>query len=321
MASGGYDSSTMKPIILADPLPQLFTELSNDQFDIRPLDSGDTSDLLAARAIVTYAHPLVDGSVLDRCPNVRVVSNHGVGVDHIDVAAATERGVRVGNTPGCLDAATADMTMALILAVARNVVVGDRFARSPEFTHYDPSILIGQEVTGSRLGIVGMGRIGAEVAKRARGFDMIVSYHNRTRRPEVEQRLGVSYSSFDQLLQQSDFVSLNCPLTSATTGLIGREQLRQMKSTAILINMARGPVVCTDSLYEALSERRIAAAGLDVTDPEPLPRDHPLLKLDNVVIAPHLGSASNRTRQRMLEITIANLLAGLEGAALPHAVN
>ena len=241
-------------------------------------------------------------------------------MDHIDLQAAIDRNIPVGNTPGCLDAATADMSMALLLATARNIVVGDRCARGPEFTHYDPSILIGQEVTGSTLGIIGLGRIGGELAKRARAFEMRVLYCNRSRRPEMEQAWSVEHVSLNELLSESDFVSLNCPLTAETTGLIDREQFDRMKLSAILLNLARGPVVNTDALYQALVDGRIAAAGLDVTDPEPLPRDHPLLQLENVVITPHLGSASNRTRERMMEITVANLRAGIAGEELPFRI-
>ncbi len=310
----------MRPVILSDPLPPLFEELARGRFDVQPLDSHATDIRDDVTGIVTYGHPAINGKVLDRFPKLRVVSNHGVGVDHIDVAAATQRGIPVGNTPGCLDAATADMTMALMLAVARNVVIGDRFARGPEFTHHDPSLLIGQEVSGSTLGIIGLGRIGTEVARRAKGFDMRIVYHNRNRRPDLEKQFGLEFRTLGDLLRESDFVTLNCPLTPETTGLIGHEQLKQMKPTGILINMARGPVVRTDDLCEALSSRQIAAAALDVTDPEPLPRDHPLLKLDNLVIAPHLGSASGKTRRRMLEMTIQNLDAGLLAQELPWRV-
>ncbi len=257
---------------------------------------------------------------MDRVPNLKIISNHGVGVDHIDVAAAKTRKLPVGNTPGCLDAATADMTMALMLATARNVVVGDRFARSAEFTHYDPSLWIGYEVSGSTLGIVGLGRIGRQVARRARAFDMKVLYHNRHRDEVAERELGVTYVGFDDLLRQSDFVSLNCPLTPETTNLIGTRELGLMKPTGILLNIARGPVIDHDALFAALNSRRIAAAGLDVTAPEPLPREHPLLGLSNVVITPHLGSASNRTRNRMMQMTVENLRAGLKGDPLPWSV-
>lgn len=313
-------SSSGPRAILADKLPPMLLEMLGPETEVFPIDAPSSKQLQAAQAIVTYAHPVVDGPLMDRIPRLKVISNHGVGVDHIDVAAAAARRIPVGNTPGCLDAATADMTMALLLAVARNVVVGDAFARGPEFVHYDPSILIGQEVSGSTLGIVGMGRIGREVARRARGFDMRVLYHNRRRRPDVEEELGVEFADFEQLLTASDFVALNCPLTDETTGLIGAAELDRMKPTGILINMARGPVVETDALFEALSEKRIAAAAVDVTDPEPLPRDHPLLKLSNLIVTPHLGSASNRTRERMLRMTVDNLNAGLRGDPLPTPV-
>lgn len=307
--------------IMGDGLPQPLLELLGDGYHIYPWDESDSSQALTnSVGVITYGHPGVDGALMDRMPNLKVVSNHGVGVDHIVVADADARGIPVGNTPGCLDAATADMTIALLMASARNIVIGDHFARGPQFTHYDPSILIGHEVTGSTLGIVGMGRIGKEVAKRARAFDMPILYHNRRRDETAEAELGVEYRSLDDLLSESDFVALNCPLTTETTGLIGREQLELMKPSATLINMARGPVVKTDDLYEVLKAGRIRGAALDVTDPEPLPREHPLLTLDNLVIAPHLGSASHRTRQRMLEMTVENLAAGLAGNELPYRV-
>jgi glyoxylate reductase len=286
--------------IMGDGLPAPLLEMLGDGYQVFPWDESEGSEALATCVgVITYGHPAVDGSLMDRMPNLKVISNHGVGVDHIVVADAHERGLPVGNTPGCLDAATADMTMALLMASARNVVIGDHFARGPEFTHYDPSILIGHEVTGSTLGIVGMGRIGKQVAKRARAFDMKILYHNRRR---------------------DDVVALNCPLTEETTGMIGKAQFELMKPSATLINMARGPVVVTDDLYETLKAGRIRSAALDVTDPEPLPRNHPLLELENLVIAPHLGSASHRTRQRMMEMTVQNLAAGLAGQSLPYPV-
>jgi glyoxylate reductase len=307
--------------VLADNLAPLFLDLLGNEFEILPWDvSSQSTSLRRAEAIITYGHPKVDGSLLDRAPLVRVVSNHGVGVDHIDVAAANARHVPVGNTPGCLDAATADLTFALILATARNVVIGDQFARSAEFTVYEPSLLIGKEVNGATLGIVGLGRIGKQVAKRARAFDMKVLYHNRHRDLAAESEYAAEYRSLDDLLAESDFVALNCPLTSETTNLISTAQFATMKRSAILINMARGGVVDTDALYEALSTGRIFGAGIDVTQPEPLPRNHPLLRLQNLVITPHLGSASDRTRRRMIEMTIDNLRAGLAGQPLPNRV-
>ena len=208
----------MPEVILSDPMPPLFDEISGGRFSVLPIDAADETQLATAIGIVAYSHPTIDGHLMDRCPAVKVVSNHGVGVDHIDVVAAESRNIPVGNTPGCLDASTADMTMALILSVARNVVRGDRYARSSGFTFYDPAILVGQEVTGTTLGIIGMGRIGQEVARRALAFDMQVKYFNRNRRRDVESSLGVEFAPMNDLLQMSDFVSLNCPLTPATTG-------------------------------------------------------------------------------------------------------
>lgn len=307
--------------VMADNLPPLFLELLGDDYEVLPWDTSvDSPSLRRAEAFITYGHPRVDGPLLDRAPNLKVVSNHGVGVDHIDLSAAAERNVPIGNTPGCLDGATADMTFALILATARNVVIGDRYARSPEFTTYDPSLLIGKEVHGSTLGIVGLGRIGKQVAKRGRAFDMRILYHNRRRDPIAEAEFSAEYRPLNELLADSDFVALNCPLTSETTSLISRPQFALMKPSAVLINMSRGAVVDTDALYQALSTGRIAAAGLDVTQPEPLPRNHPLLGLSNLVLTPHLGSASDRTRRRMIEMTIENLRAGLTGQSLPYQI-
>ncbi len=313
--------STERTPVMADGLPASLLEMLGPEIEILEWDDSPTSPALArAVAFITYGHPRVDGPLMDRTPHLKMVSNHGVGVDHIDCAAARSRGILVGNTPGCLDAATADMTLALLLAAARNVVSGDKFARSPAFTHYDPSFMIGYEVSGSTLGIVGLGRIGKQVAKRARAFDMKILYHNRHRDEAAERDLGVTYASLDDLLRESDFVTLNCPLTAETTNLIGRRELALMKPTGILVNVARGAVVDHDALLAALKSKRIAGAALDVTAPEPLPRDHPLLELDNIVIAPHLGSAANRTRRRMEEMTVLNLNAGLRGEPLPWRV-
>jgi glyoxylate reductase len=270
--------------------------------------------------IYTYGHPTVDAALLDRLPGVRVISNFGVGVDHIDLAAAAARGIAVGNTPGILDGAAADLAFALLLAAGRRLVEGGRYARGPDFRRYDPSYLIGREIHHATLGILGMGRIGTQVARRARAFDMTVLYHNRHRRPETEAALGTRYVSQEELLATADYVVLTLPLTPQTHRLIGAAELARMKPTAVLVNIARGPVVDTAALTEALTARRIYAAALDVTDPEPLPRDHPLLALDNVIITPHLGSATEQTRRRMAEVSVENLLAGLSGRPLPFAV-
>ena len=309
------------PRVLADlPVSAFIAESLKLHVELLPWTAALEADAKGIAAIYTYGHPSVNGELLARLPSVRVISNFGVGVDHIDVSEATARDIPVGNTPGVLDGATADMAFALLLAAGRRLVEGDRYARGPDFVRYDPSYMLGREIHGATLGIFGLGRIGTQVAKRARAFDMEVLYHNRKPRPEMEKTLGVKYVSRDELLATADYVVLTVPLTTETHHLIGRAELARMKPTAVLINAARGPVVDTDALTEALAKRTIYAAGLDVTDPEPLPRGHPLLALDNVIIAPHLGSATEQTRQRMAEMSIENLLAGLSGQPLPFRV-
>ena len=263
-----------------------------------------------------YGHPIIDGPVMDMMPNLKVISNCGVGVDHINLEDAQARGIPVGNTPNVLDGATADLTFALLMATARNLIVGNHYARGPEFTRYDPNMWLGYEVHGTTLGIIGMGNIGRQVAHRAQGFDMNVLYHNRNRDLDAESAIGVEYATLSALLEQSDFVTLNVPLTEETRHMIGKEQLQLMKPTGILVNVARGGVVDQEALLEALENGWIAAAAADVTEPEPLPRDHPLLKLDNFVIAPHLGSATIQTRQAMSQLAVDNLKAGMAGKEL-----
>lgn len=304
------------PRVLADlPVSETVAELLRDRVELLPWSHAGPAD-----AIYTYGHPTVDAALLDRFPGLKVVSNFGVGVDHIDVPAATARNIPVGNTPGILDGATADLAFSLLLAAGRRVVEGDRYARGPDFTKYDPSFMLGREVHGSTLGIFGMGRIGRQVAKRARGFDMTILYHNRKRDAEAEALLGARHVAKEELLAAADYVVLTVPLTPETRGLIGRVELARMKPTAVLVNAARGAVVDKDDLASALAAGRIFGAALDVTDPEPLPRDHPLLKLDNVIITPHLGSATEETRRRMAEVSVENLFAGLAGKPLPFAV-
>lgn len=305
------------PVVLADlPVSRDVRRLTKDRVELVPWNA--TSDRV--QAVYTYGHPRVDGALLDRLPNVRVISNFGVGVDHIDLHAAAARNVPVGNTPGILDGATADLAFALLLAAGRRVVEGDWYARSPEFTRYDPSYMLGFEVHHATIGILGMGRIGEQIARRARAFDMTVLYHNRNRRPEAEAALGARYVTKNELLAESDYVVISVPLTDGTTRLIGKSELALMRPTSILVNVARGAVVDTEALTQALLHREIFAAAVDVTDPEPLPRDHLLLRLPNVIITPHLGSATEQTRRRMAEVSIDNLLAGLAGEELPFRV-
>jgi glyoxylate reductase len=314
-------STGLLPRVVADgPLAPAVLELLDGKVAFVPWPGSNAAIDDGVDAIYTYGHPTVDGALLDRLPQLRVISNYGVGVDHIDVPEAARRGIVVGNTPGILNGATADMAFTLLLAAGRRLVEGDRYARSAAFTTYDPGYMLGREIHHAVIGIVGMGRIGLEIARRARAFDMTVLYHNRRRREDVEAALPARHVAFDELLAVSDYVVLSLPLSDETRGLIGREQLARMKPTATLVNVARGPIVDTAALTEALRNRTIYAAAMDVTDPEPLPRDHPLLALDNVTIAPHLGSATVETRRKMAEISVENLLRGLRGELLLHRV-
>ena len=312
-----------KPQVLFDfPMPDVVAELFTPHCELLPWQTltGSTGPLPEIDAILSVAHTRIGAAELSRLPNVKVVSNYGAGVDHIDVAAVQACNVPVGNTPGTVDGATADQTMALLLAVARNTVRGDAHARGPGFIEFDPGFMLGTDVFEATLGIIGLGRIGKAVARRAAGFDMRVLYHNRNRDLAAEAELGVRYASLDELLAQCDFVCLNVPLTAQTEKLIGEAQLRAMKPGAFLINTARGAVVDTEALLRALTEGWIAGAGLDVTEPEPLPRDHPLLKLPNLVLTPHSGTSTVGTRVLMGRRALENLLAGLAGEALPYPV-
>jgi glyoxylate reductase len=309
-----------EPRILADtPLDDTIEGLLRGRVEVLPWDASGSGIEKVVQAIYTYGHPTVDAAMMDRFPGLKVISNYGIGVDHIRLADAEARGIAVGNTPGVLEATTADLGMALLLASARRIVEGDRYARSPEFVRYDPGYMLGREVHDKILGIIGMGQIGYRVARRALGFEMMVLYHNRRLREDAEG-IRVRYTGLEELLAQSDYVMLCVPLTDQTRSLIDERAFGRMKPSATLINIARGAVVDTEALARALADGRIAAAALDVTEPEPLPRDHPLLAMPQVVITPHLGSATVETRRRMAELSVENLLAGLRGDPLPHPI-
>ena len=263
----------------------------------------------------------VDAELMDAAGTLRVISNYAVGYDNIDVKAATERGIPVGNTPGVLTETTADLAFTLLMVVARRVVEGVDYVRAGQWKTWGPRLLLGQDVHGATLGIIGFGRIGQAMARRARGFDMKVLYYNRTRREDLEVSLDVRYVDLDTLLRESDFISIHTDLNPSTYHLINAEALAKMKRTAILINTARGPIVDPGALAEALEKGIIAGAGLDVTEPEPIPLDSPLLRLPNCVIVPHIGSASVATRGLMARMAAENLLAGVHGERLPNCVN
>uniref|UniRef100_UPI00398F0944 probable 2-ketogluconate reductase n=1 Tax=Pristiophorus japonicus TaxID=55135 RepID=UPI00398F0944 len=265
--------------------------------------------------------PKIDEKLLKSLPQLKAIVNSGVGVDHLDLPLISSFGVKVANTPHVVDNATADMGMALLLASARNIVEGQKIATSPDTKSY-PFNWYGVEVTGATLGIIGMGRIGYKIAQRAKGFDMKILYHNRNRRAEEEERLvGAHYcAKIDDLLQESDFVMLVVNLTPQTHKLIGERELCLMKPTATLVNISRGAVVDQDALVKVLQKGFIRAAALDVTDPEPLPRDHPLLHLPNVILTPHLGTATDKTSKKMMERLIENALAAARGLQIPDEV-
>ena len=261
----------------------------------------------------------VDEDLLNSAPNLKVIANHAVGVDNIDVAACHKRKILVGNTPDVLTDSTADVTWALLMAAAWRVPQADFDVRNQRWGGWSPTDYWGTDVAGATLGIVGFGRIGQAMARRARGFGMQILYWNRSAKPQADE-LGATRVELDELLQQSDFVSLHCALTNETRNLIDAEKLALMKPSAILINTARGAVVDQNALVETLREKKIRGAGLDVFVQEPVPHDDPILALPNVVMMPHLGSATEKTRDAMSLLAAENILAGLRGEPLPHAV-
>lgn len=263
----------------------------------------------------------VDGPLLDLAPRLKIVANHAVGFDNIDVPAATARGVLVSNTPGVLTETTADFAFALILAAGRRVVEGDAFTRAGRWKTWGPMLLLGQDVHGATLGLVGLGRIGAAVARRAAGFNMRVLYTDPNRRPDLEASLGVEFREFKDLLAEADFISIHVPLAAETTHLFNAEAFRRMKRTAVLVNTARGPIIDEVALYEALVTGQIAAAGLDVTEQEPIPPSSPLLGLPNVILCPHIASASVATRTRMGTMAAENIVAALGERVPPNLIN
>jgi glyoxylate reductase len=262
----------------------------------------------------------VGPELLDRFPRLRVVSNMAVGHDNIDVAACEARAVAVGNTPGVLTAATADLTMALLLGAARRLETAARDAREGRWSTWSPTGWLGADLEGQTLGIVGMGKIGTAVARRAHGFGMQIIYCSRSAHAELEQELDARRVPLKELLAESDFVSLHVPLSDETRHLVGAPELRRMKNSALLINTARGGVIDQPALVHALREGWIAGAALDVTSPEPLPISDPLFAAPNCLVLPHIGSSTGRTRRRMAELACANLISALEDRPLPHAV-
>ncbi len=264
----------------------------------------------------------IDATLMDAAGRqLKVISQMAVGYDNVDVAAATQRGIPIGNTPGVLTDTTADFAWTLLMSAARRVVEGDKFTRAGKWKTWGPIDFLGPDVSGATLGIVGFGRIGQGMAKRAAGFDMRVLYYDVQRYPIVEKSLNAEYVDLETLLRESDFVTLHTVLSPETHHLLNNSRFNLMKRSAIIINTARGPVIDPQALYRALSSGAIAYAALDVTEPEPIRMDDPLLTLDNIIIAPHIASASFQTRNKMATMAAANLSAGLTGERLPTCVN
>lgn len=317
-------------VYITRPLPEPAMRLLDGVVDYRLWDREDEpvprevllKEVVDVDGIICVITEKMDAEVIDRARRCRVISQVAVGYDNVDVAAATKRGILVTNTPGVLTETTADMAWAILLATARRVAEGDRFTRSGRWKAWELMAFTGQDVHGATLGIVGLGRIGSAIARRARGFGMPILYTGRTRAAEgLEAELGARYVPLEELLRQSDFVVVSAALTPETRHLIGERGLGTMKPTAVLVNISRGPVVDQRALYRALVDKKIWAAGLDVFETEPVPMDEPLLKLDNVVLSPHLGSASIKTRTRMAVMAAENCVAGLTGGTPPNAVN
>jgi len=274
-----------------------------------------------ADALLTLLTDRIDARIMAAAPRLRVISNMAVGYDNIDVQEASRRAILVTNTPGILTKTTADFAFALLMAAARRVVEADRYTREGRWKTWGPQILTGQDIHDATLGVMGLGGVGLEVAKKGRGFGMRVLYYDRTRKPKEERRYRLAYVEPEQLLAESDFISLHVPLTPETHHLIGERELSLMKPTAVLVNTARGAIVDQRALWRFLKEHRIAAAAIDVSEQEPIALDDPLLELDNIIITPHIASASVATRMAMAKMAVGNLLAALRGEVPPHCVN
>jgi glyoxylate reductase len=307
-------------VLLSEPLPPAWVELLSERCELHiglDLPAGRHGEVQALLTMLTLQ---IDAALLDRFPALRVVSNMAVGTDNVDLEACRSRGILVGNTPGVLTDATADLAMGLLLAAARNFEGAARDAREGRWGPWSPTGWLGRGLSGAQLGIVGLGAIGAALAKRARAFGMRIVYSSPRPKPVAAAALDATRLELDELLMSSDFVSLHCPLNDATRHLIDAPALEHMKKSAYLINSARGDVVDQAALTAALREGAIAGAALDVTSPEPLPPEHELYRLDNCLVLPHVGSATHGTRRAMAQRACENVVAALEGKPLPSSV-
>ena len=311
--------------ILEDGLMELEQACEVDLWDseLPPERAELLEHLRGKEAILSLLTDTIDRQAMDvASPGLKVISNCAVGVDNVDLREATRRGIPVGHTPGVLTDTTADFAFALLMAAGRRIVEADRFTRNGQWKTWGLTQLLGQDLSGATLGIIGFGRIGRGIAKRSLGFDMkILFYDPSTDEDEFSRQVNARKVDLDMLLREADFISVHTPLNERTHHLIDRLAFAKMKPTAVLVNTARGPVVDPAALYEALKSGMIRFAALDVTEPEPIPQDDPLLELDNLIITPHIASASVETRGQMVHMAVENLLAGLQGKRLPHCAN
>ena len=292
-----------------------------DREDVPPAREVLLREVTQVDGLLSLLTDRIDGEVMDAAPRLRVVSNFAVGFDNIDIPAATQRRIVVTNTPEVLTETVADFAFCLMLAASRRLVEGDRYARDGKWKTWEPLLLAGQDMYRATLGLIGLGRIGSAVARRAKGFEMRVMYYDPFRREDLEQSLQIEYRPFTDVLRQADFISVHVPLSEQTRHLIRRDQFSMMKPTAVFVNTSRGPVVDQQALAEALAARRIFAAGIDVFEREPVPTDDPLLAQGNAIVAPHIASASIPTRIRMATLAAENLVAVLQGKRPPNPVN
>lgn len=318
-----------KRVFITRKLPQVIYKKLADKFEVKMWDKEDQP---VPRKILMKEVQEIDGlfclltetincEVIENAPNLKVIANMAVGFNNIDIQTATEKGIIVTNTPGVLTETTADLTFALLMATARRVVEASDYLRKGEWKTWSPMQLTGQDIYGATLGIIGMGRIGQALVKRAKGFDMNVIYYNLSRKPAIEKEMGIQYVEFKELLQMSDYLSILIPYSPEVHHLIGENELKLMKKSAILINTARGGIVDEPALYHALKTGEIWAAGLDVFEQEPVSLDSPLLTLPNVVTLPHIGSASEKTRLKMADMAAENLIRVLNGGLAITRVN
>jgi glyoxylate reductase len=316
-------------VYIARKIPEEAIKIVQNTAEVR---HWDREDIPVPRDILLREVPRLDGllslltdrvddELMASAPDLKVVSNLAVGFDNIDVPAATRRKIVITNTPDVLTETVADFAFCLLLAAGRRLVEGDAYARTGKWKTWALMLLAGQDLYGATLGLVGLGRIGSAVARRAKGFEMRVIYYDPYRREDIEKQLGIEYREMNEVLREADFISVHVPLMESTRHLISRDQFRLMKKTAVFVNTSRGPVVDQRALAEALQARQIFAAGIDVFEKEPVPDDEPLLKLDNVVVAPHIASASVPTRVRMATLAAENLVAVLQGKRPPNPVN